>query len=271
MWKSLVLAGLLLAGCGSPPDPALARAGDVELSTRAMDRALGAATLFLGMGQIAPNMPADINASALYQRVMNETNGCATATRTGASLDVDLGAGCTLASTNVVYAGSMHVDVTKPGTSQIQIAVTFDLLVDMGQSLTGTLNINTTDGTSFTFGAGLTFDGVIITTPMLAVGIADFGAAWNATGTIKGKSGMYTLTATGVHQRFAGCYPDDGYLEIEAAAMGMTAAIDEFWIFSSTTPQNGNAQVGVSATDTAARNLALPSRMGCPAGANASM
>jgi hypothetical protein len=269
MWKSMVLAGLLLAGCGSPPDPALARAGDIELSTRAMDRALGAGTLFLGMGQIAPNMPADINAAAIYQRIMNETNGCAMTVRTGASLDVDLGAGCTLASTNVVYAGTMHADVTKPATSQIVISVMLNITVDNGQPLTGTLNITTTDGTSFTFGAGLTFNGVIISTPMLAVGIADYGAAWDATGTIKGTSGMFTLTATGVHQRFAGCYPDDGYLEISAPAVGMTLAIDEFWLFSSSTPQDGNAQVGVSAADTAARNVPLPGRMGCPAGANA--
>ncbi|MGZ7086934.1 MAG: hypothetical protein ACXVIH_11450, partial [Ilumatobacteraceae bacterium] len=83
----ILAAAVCVAGCGSAPNPSLARAGDVELTTRAVDRAMGAATLFVSMGVIAPNMPADVNASALYQRVMNETNGCAIPTRTNATLD----------------------------------------------------------------------------------------------------------------------------------------------------------------------------------------
>jgi hypothetical protein len=254
----ILVAAVCIAGCGSSaPDPAVARGADVELTTRAIDRALGAGTLFVSMGVIAPNMPADVNASALYQRVMTETNGCAVPTRTGTTLDVDLSAGCTLASTNVVYGGSLHAEVSKPATSTILIQATLDLLVDGSQPLTGTLFIQTIDGSTFTYQAGLTLGGVLVSVPNLRAGIASFGATFDATGTLTGKTGMYTLTISGVHQRFAGCYADDGTVEIAAPMMGMTPALDEVWTFASDAPQTGNVAVGTN-------TVKLPARTGCP-------
>jgi hypothetical protein len=268
----VLAAAATIAGCGSPPDPDAQRAGDVELSTRAINRALGAETLFISMGVIATNMPANVNASALYQRVMNETNGCANATLSGTSLDIDFGTGCVLASTNVVYQGSLHADVSVPAQGQILVATTLNLVVDGGQPLSGTVNITTSDGTTYTYSAGLTFGGVVVSAPNLQVGIANYGATFNVlSGMLMGATGVYALTVTGVHQRFAGCYADDGQLEIMAPTMGMTAALDEFWNFMSQVPQNGIVNVGLSADDMSPKMISLPARMGCPTGVTASM
>jgi len=266
MRNTVLWAAALVAGCGSSsPDPHTARAADVELATRAVDRALGAATLFVSMGVIAPGMGPDVNAGALHQRVLSETNNCAAAAISGTTLDIDLSAGCTLASTNVVYKGSIHAEVSQPATGTIQIQATLDLVVDGAQPLGGTVFLTTSDGNTFTYQAGLTMGAVTVSAPNLRAGIAAFGAQFDIMqGTLTGASGMYTIDAMGLHQRFGGCYADDGYLHLSAAMMGMTPALEEYWLFSSPVPQTGQVAVGTSPTDSAPKVFSLPKRMGCP-------
>jgi hypothetical protein len=255
--KIALLLFSALAACGSAPDPDVARGGDVELATRALNRGFGASTLLITMGVIDPTQTPETIAAALYQRVLSETNSCAMATRNGAALDVDLGAGCTLASTNVIYGGTLHTEVSKSG-STVLVSSTLSLTVDGGQPLTGLFSFQTSDGNTFTFGADLMLGGIEVTAPDLRGSSSDFGAQLDATGTLVGATGSYMLTATGVHQRFTGCYPDDGQVEITAAPL------DEFWSFASDTPQDGKASVGLSTTDNAPKTIVLPARPACP-------
>jgi hypothetical protein len=250
--------GLWLAGCGSPPNPAVDRGADVELALRGVNRALGAATLYVSMGVIATNMQPENIASALSVRVRSETNGCGVPTVSGTTLDVDLQQGCTLASTNIVYTGSLHTTVIQ--SNDVIVSSDLDLVVD-GQPLTGSLAIETSDGNTFSYGADLQFGAVHVTTPNLSAGIASFGAQFDAqSSTIVGKTGTYGFTATGVHQRFGGCYPDDGVAEISAPML------DEFWTFASDAPQTGNVAVSEGSASATASTIALPARTGCPSG-----
>src|SRR3954471_21356070 len=121
----LVLAAAV-AGCGSPPDPGPHRGGDGEASQRGMTYAFGAATLYVSSGLIAPPAPPENIASALAIRVKSETNDCANVTQTGPVVDVEL-PGCTLASTGIVYSGTIHTTVSK--TTEVLASSEYDFVV----------------------------------------------------------------------------------------------------------------------------------------------
>ncbi len=250
---------VLAAGCGSSAvDPNVDRLSDLEAALRGIDRAVGVTTAFVFTGIVDTTQPAETIASAIGQRFMSETGGCATVTIAGTMVDVDLGGGCTLASTNQVYKGTVHAEAQKP-TGEVVIPLTLTLTVD-AQPLTGSLEISTTDGNVFSYKSDLTVNTVVhVVTPVLQAGIGAFGSSIDVMGTIVGKSvptapGL-TLMTTGVHQRFAGCYPDDGIAVISAAMVNETIT------FASDTPQTGNVMVASGITPIVST---LPTRPGCP-------
>ena len=232
--RRIVLLAISIAGCGSaPPDPDTARAIDVELATRAINRAFGAATLWVSQGVIVTAADPMTIATALSQRVTSQSNHCAIPTQTGAMIHVDMTAGCTLASADSLYTGTIDATVSKLASGDVLVSSTIDLFVDGGSELTGMFTVDTPDGAMYTYGAQLNFGAVQVTTPFLRAGIADFGAAVDSMGMLTGGSGMYTINGMAVNQRFFGCYPFDGQFELTGGG------VDEFWNFTSTTPQDG--------------------------------
>ena len=93
-----LLASALLAGCSPGESADAPLLADVEAGARALNRAIGFSTAFIGSGVIDPRAPDETIASAIYQRFKAETGTCAQATPSGATVSVDLMGGCKLAS-----------------------------------------------------------------------------------------------------------------------------------------------------------------------------
>jgi hypothetical protein len=255
--QALLLAAALVSGCGSAPaaDPATNRLADLESGMRALDRAVGTTTGFIGMGVVDATQPPETIALAISEHIKTETNNCGKPTVTMAAVDVDLTAGCILASTGQSYKGTIHADVSEP-TGEVLIALTLDLTVD-AQALKGSLEAHVSNSSSTTYKADLTFDTLHVVTPFLHAGIGSLGATIDAMGTLTGKAGALTLMANGVHESFTGCYPDEGNAVLTGTKINDTVT------FASDTPQTGDVMV-VEMGDAMARNLVLPARTGCP-------
>jgi hypothetical protein len=113
--------------------------------------------------------------------------------------------------------------------------------------LSGQFAVSTPDGNVFSYAAdGLTLDGTSVTAPLLDAGIAAGGATLDGDHATVGGT-PFLLAA--VHQRFAGCYPDDGGATLDMLEVD----------FASETPQTGHVMLSTGAGAT------LPTRAGCPA------
>jgi hypothetical protein len=223
---------------------------------RALDRAVGVSASFVGTSTIDKTQSESDIALSVYQRVKAETGTCATAMPSGATVMVDFGGGCTLSSGGLVVGGTVSATVTKDAT-QVTVTLTDALTVDADQEpLAGTLTLTTPDGSTWSYAADVTLTGVEAKTSALAAGIADQGATLDVkNGSLKGTSGSYAFVLGAVHERFAGCYPDDGMASIGSGANVYSA------MFMSDTPQSGDVLFSTASTT---MQIALPKRSHCP-------
>jgi len=242
---SVVVVTLAAAGCGAGSDPNAAALHDVEAATRALDRAVGIQTAFLTAGNVDTGATTTIIANALLNRVQSEGAGCVTATASANTVHADFGGGCALATASMHAGGTIDVDVESDKVTGVVATFTLAVTVD-GAAVDGTFAATTTDGNSFTYGSdGLTLDGTTATAPLLTAGIADSGAALSA-GHATANGAALVLDA--VHERFAGCYPDEGTATLGALAVN----------FASDTPQTGTVALATG------KSASLPARSGCP-------
>jgi hypothetical protein len=246
--KRLALLLLVVGcGCGSPADSNGKTLHDVEAATRAIDRAVGVQTAFVTVGNIDTGATPAIIAGAILNRVQSEAAGCVTATSSSsdASVHADFGAGCALATAMMHAGGTVDAVVAPDPAGGVDITLTLAVTVD-GQPLSGTLVVATPDGNAFSYAGSLTLDGTTVTTPLVNAGIAGGGATLAAAhATANGAA----LALSAVHERFAGCYPDEG-----TATLGTLAVT-----FASDTPQTGSIMISTSSSATT-----LPKRTGCP-------
>jgi hypothetical protein len=245
--KRLFVLALFAIGCGAGSDPNASALRDVELATRAFDRAIGVQTAFVVAGNVDTGATPQIIAAAITNRVMSEAAGCVSAAATDATVHADFGGGCALATASMHVAGTVDVVVAPDMTTGgVTITLVFAATVD-GAPLQGTLVVSTTNGNSFTYASddGLSLDGVTATAPLLTAGIAAGGATLDAAhATANGSA----LVLAAMHERFAACYPDEGAATL--GALGVT--------FASDTPQTGAVTLSTGAGAT------LPKRTGCP-------
>jgi hypothetical protein len=235
----------LAAGCGAGSDPNAAALHDVEAATRALDRAVGIQTAFITSGNIDTGATTAIIASAILNRVQSEGAGCVTATASDNTVHADFGGGCALATASMHAGGTVDVDVESDKVTGVVATFTLAVTVD-GAPLAGTFATSTTDGNSFTYASdGLTLDGTTATAPLLTAGIAESGATLSAD---HASANGAALVLDAVHERFAGCYPDEG-----TATRGVLAVT-----FASDTPQTGNVALSTG------KSASLPTRSGCP-------
>ncbi len=245
--KRLALLVTLVAGCGGTSDPDTKSLHQAELATRAFDRAIGIQTAFINDGNIDVEATTTIIANAMLNRVQSEGSGCVVASTNANTLHADFGSSCDLATASMRVGGTVDAEVDPdPTTGGLVITLTLAVVVDDNESLTGALTISTPDGTVFSYASdGLVLDGVTVSLPLVTAGIAAGGATLDATnGTVDGAP----LLLTGMHERFAACYPDDG-----SATVNMLE-VD----FASDTPEDGKVMLSTGAGAT------LPTRMGCP-------
>jgi hypothetical protein len=245
--KRLALLLVLGSGCGSPADSNGKTLHDVEAATRAIDRAVGVQTAFVTVGNIDTGATPAIIAGAILNRVQSEAAGCVTATSSSsdASVHADFGAGCALATAMMHAGGTVDAVVAPDPAGGVDITLTLAVTVD-GQPLAGNLVVATPDGNAFSYAGTLTLDGTTMTTPLVNAGIAGGGATLDAAhATANGTA----LALGAVHERFAGCYPDEG-----TATLGTLAVT-----FASDTPQTGSIMISTSSSATT-----LPKRTGCP-------
>jgi hypothetical protein len=124
------------------------------------------------------------------------------------------------------------------------VLLTLAATVD-GQPLAGSVTVATSNGNSFSYAATLTLAGTSVDAPLLHAGVVAGGATLDApNATANGAP----LALAAVHQRFAGCYPDDGVATLRT--LGVT--------FASDTPQTGTVTLSTKKT------AQLPKRTGCP-------
>ena len=233
------------AGCGAESDPNAAALHDVEAATRALDRAVGIQTAFITAGNIDTGATTAIIASALLNRVQSEGAGCVTATASDNTVHADFGAGCALATASMHAGGTVDVDVESDKATGVVATFT---LADHRRRRAPRRHVGgtTTDGNSFTYASdGLTLDGTTATAPLATAGIAEGGATLSA-GHATANGAALVLDA--VHQRFAGCFPDEGTATLGALAV----------TFASDTPQTGNVALSTG------KSASLPARSGCP-------
>lgn len=241
--KRLLVALALAAGCGSQPDPNTRALHDVEAATRAVDRALGISTALVTAGNVNVGATPEILAGAVENRLLSEAAGCVAETRSGATLHADF-THCALATASMHVGGSVDVAVTAAARGGVDITATLAVTVD-GGTLTGNFVISTVNGDAFTYAGTLSLDGTAVAVPLVNAGIAGGGATMDAS---NATANGVALTLTAVHQRFAGCYPDDG-----AATLGALGVS-----FANATPQSGGVTLAGGGSDT------LPVRAGCP-------
>ncbi|MDB4965709.1 MAG: hypothetical protein JWN44_1398 [Myxococcales bacterium] len=247
---ALVVAAGLAAGaggCGSSSAPDAQALHDVEGAVRAVNRAIGVHTAFMTVGNVDTGATPEIIATSLWGRVMAEASGCVTATHTGATVHADFAADCMLATASMRAGGSVDIVVEPEATGGRRATMTLQLTVD-GELLAGDFVVSTPNGQSFTFSAdALTLGATTVTVPLVKAGIAGGGATMDALNATAGAAGAgFSMTA--VHQRFAGCYADEGVATLGAVTV----------TFSSVTPQTGAVQLA------AGRSGTLPPRTGCP-------
>jgi hypothetical protein len=242
---ALVLALALAAGCGSPTTKDAPQLREIEVATRAVDRALGLSTALVIAGNVDVGATPDIIAAALVNRLQSEAAGCVNAVNTMNTVHADFGASCALATAMMHAGGTVDLTVTQQMmTSEVDIAAQLALTVDDG-TLAGSFVITTTDGDNFTYSGMLTLDGVTVNVPLVNAGIGAGGATMDA---MKLTADGTAFTLTAVHERFSGCYPDDG-----VATLGSFAVT-----FANGTPQDGQVMLDDGS------GAALPTRTGCP-------
>lgn len=245
---SLALAALVAVGCGAGADPHAAAVHDLEAATRAFDRAVGIQTAFVGGGNVDVGATPEIIATALWGRVNTEAAGCVTATHDGNTVHADFGAGCALATAMMHAGGTVDIAVAPDPTGGVTAALTLAATVD-GQALAGELDVSTPNGSAFSYAGTLTLDGTTATAPLVQAGIAGGGATLDA---MNATVGAGALVLTTVHERFAGCYPDDG----DAALGDVTLA------FANDTPETGVATLTTPTSKPS--DESLPKRDKCP-------
>ncbi len=229
-----VCLALLLCGCPEKP-PIYPTDGGLSLDEQdATNRAGRGSNTIQSLADITdsvfnfdptldPTKDAAQNATAVQGQAMVALNGCGSATLSGTTVTVDFGMGCTLKN-GTVASGSISVGVTQSGT-MISLAVTMTMLKVNGQSLDGTLTMNTSNATSFTtIGSVTTSDGTFnanLTLSGTATSIGISGTLEESSGTVK--SG-YTFTFV-VWNR-ADCYPNSGAVKIQRGAVMSTITFD---------------------------------------------
>jgi hypothetical protein len=198
--------------------------------------------------------PDDTLALAVYQHVKAETNSCVMATPQGSSVHADFGGGCTLGTGALLYGGTVDAVITHPTSATVSVTLTLDGTVD-GQPFAGTFVVSTPDGNAFDYAGDLTLDAAHATYATLSAGVASQGAQGSGMGTLDQPEGTLSLSLVAVHQRFTGCYADEGEIDLELG--GMTVGLG----FASGTPQSGTATWAVGKS--APTDVMLPARMGC--------
>lgn len=256
MKRALVSLALVCtaAACGNDPDPLAETFALATDAVRATSRSLAFATIVYGSATISVIAPHDVIAGSIRNRLTSETGGCATIGGTGAQATMTTPAtGCTLASAGMEATGTFACTVKDGPDPYLQIACDIDATVDT-LALSGTLDIFTEMGNDYRFALAMdtvrgndTTKHAVVTIPDLSAGIAAQSSEASGSGTIEG----IAFTQTGVKQRFNGCYPQDGTMDIAGGLL----------TFSSTTQSSGLATFTQNG---GIRNVQLPTRPGCP-------
>src|SRR5262249_15857380 len=142
---------------------------DVELATRALDRAVGIQTAFVTAGNINTGATTAIIASAILNRVQSEGTGCVTASATDNTVHADFGPSCALATASMHIGGTVDVSVDPDSaTGGVVVTLTLANTVDDTGALAGSFAVSTPDGNVFSYASdALTLDGTSVTAPLL--------------------------------------------------------------------------------------------------------
>jgi len=242
----------LLCACGGATDPtadetsALGGGHDATLSQQ-QSMAL-ADSLFDFDPTLDTTQTAAANAQAIATHAMTQV-GCATATVSGSTATVTAAApGCTTLN-GVTFSGTVSAAVSKSGTT-LTVALTFTNVVLGSSTVTGTMTLVTSDGTTFQVTYALTRNGKSVSGSLTAVGAT---GQITTSGTVV--NGSTSATFTSVVWKKGDCYPSSGTVAVTQGKVTTT------YTFSASTPSTGTVSTGRG------RTAQLPAYGSCPAGA----
>jgi len=195
---------------------------------------------------IIPSQSDTQNANFVASYVLTELGAsadagakCGSVTLNGTTVTASFGPapGCTLPNGTTI-SGTIAVGISKSG-STITIAMTMtSAIVNNGPAMDGTVQLATTDGTTFTLSGNFTSG----STTYSSTGLTFTGSPGVITidGNFSvGGDTSTTYTFTTLTWKVGDCYPNGGSLAIKSGLITMTVAFD------STTPTTGNVLVTI--------------------------
>jgi hypothetical protein len=180
------------------------------------------------MFKFDPTIDPTKTAAENAQNVVNEaqqnlgTDGdggtkCGSVTLNGTTVTANFGSGCMFG--NIAVAGTITVGVTKNGSS-ISLAVAFMGVTVNGEPLSGTATFTTSNGTTFTLTANITWQKTTYTAQSFTV----TGAPGQITldGALGLGDAVSSYTFAGVVWKQGDCYPSAGTLTIKKGLLTET-------------------------------------------------
>jgi hypothetical protein len=259
MRNALFAIALVACSSSSNPDDATnadngAAGGDVTVTVQ--EALAGIDTMFQFDPTLKPDAGPDENAASIETQVKNSAP-CAKLTRTGTSIQIDYGSGCTVGGVNI--SGSVTLSLSRSGPpgpgGTTTLTLTFTNFSVDSRTFTGTASFATTNGSTFTVALDLTASTKAI----------------KGTLTVTGSPGSFTidgpLTVTesgttsnvvfkGVVYQPGQCYPNAGTVTITKGSLPQTTIT-----FSAATATTGTVQV---TTGKATGSEQLPKYGSCP-------
>ncbi len=215
-----------------------------------------------------PNGTAGANADAVAAQLTGAVASCVnpsiTHTAGSVTVTIDFGAACVIPKVGAV-SGMVAATVSKTAGA-IDVAFTFTNLVVNGQTMTGSIALSTTTGTSFTIMFNLqTATQTVMFNGTAALDSGGGGVTFNGTGSsqLTGASPQ-TFSASGLHHLFGGCYADAGTMSLSKTTTDLrnrTVTLTETITFDSSTPATGMVQIDIDGVTTPET---LPAHGTCP-------
>jgi len=187
---------------------------------------LSAAHALLDLEAITPGNDAEPVATAMEEHAQETVGECASVSRQGSSVAVDLGAapGCELPDGRFI-SGRIEVDASASPEGAGAVLTLTDVAID-GVPAVGSLEVSSTAEGRHVASLDLESGGLDISGSVhlssLAVGLAMTGELTTTTG-----DGVVTSRILGIHQEPGACWPGAGTAEIEQPPIAFTVVFDE--------------------------------------------
>lgn len=216
----VAIAGSGVVGCGDASTgknaPSMQLLAELDALARVPNRAVALQSALVGQGTINVGATDDEILAAVDGRLGSETNDCAQRTLAGGTLSVTFTEpGCTLGTGLIVLGGTAAITIAHTD-SALQIVTHFTGTA-AGEPWSGEVVIGTADGNAYTLRVLASLSGYEADLPMFKALAESSQSDITTSGTepspVTGQQPR-NLTYTTLTQRFYGCHPSAGTIEL---------------------------------------------------------